>query len=370
MGQLGVGIIGCGMISEIYLKNLTERFSGLKVECCSDADSSKAADVATKYGIQDMSTSDLLSNPDVDVVLNLTPPKYHHEVSFNAIHHNKHIYSEKPLAISLDDAKQLIDEALAKNLRIGCAPDTVLGPGIQTSLKAIKDGWIGDPLTAFASVSSRGHERWHANPGFYYKAGGGPHLDMGPYYISTLVAALGPVRRVNSMSRRPFKKRIVGSGPLKGEQVPVEVDTHFSANLEMKSGVVVTVIMSFDIWSANLPHIEIYGTSGSIMVPDPNTFDGPVKICSQYDSEFIQVPQMSPFSGNLRGLGLAQMCHAIQNKKPHFASGEMALHVLEVLLAIEKSAQTGQSVNCSSDESYPITMPEMTPGLQEIEYGF
>jgi len=367
MNRLRIGIVGCGVISEIYMKNLTESFSSLKVVCCADAIKEKAADRAAQFGIANVGVDELLENQNVDVVLNLTTPQQHADISLKALRQGKHVYSEKPLAISLDDAKKIMNEAESRGLRVGCAPDTILGSGIQTSLKAIADGWIGRPLAAFASVSSRGHERWHANPAFYYQQGGGPHLDMGPYYLSALIAALGPVQKVNGMSNRAFDKRIIGTGTLKGHLIPVEVDTHYSASLEMACGAVVTILMSFDIWATHLPRIELYGTDGTLTMPDPNTFDGPVLIRSMHDHDFVQLPIRFPFNGNLRGLGLAQMCHAIISGQEHLASGQLALHVLEVLLAIEKAAVTGETIVCST--TVPDRRPLFQPGLLEVEYG-
>jgi predicted dehydrogenase len=366
--KIGIGIVGCGQISDIYLRNMTEKFSGLQAICCSDAIPEKAADCADRYGIKNVGVAELLESDEVDVVLNLTTPRHHTEISLAAIRHGKHVYSEKPLAISLEDAQKIMDEANARGLRVGCAPDTILGAGIQTSLKAFADGWIGRPVAAFASVTSRGHERWHANPAFYYQHGGGPHLDMGPYYISAITAALGSVNQVTSMSSRGFDRRIISSGSKKGQMIDVEVDTHFSASLKLACGTIVTLILSFDIWATHLPRFELYGSDGTLSIPDPNTFDGPAMIKNQHDSEFVRLPMINPFRENMRGLGLAQMCHAIKNNVGHLANGQRALHVLEVLLAIEESARTGQSVVCHS--TVPPNMPLLQTGLLEVEYGF
>lgn len=367
MEQLKVGIIGCGVISDIYLKNLTARFSTLKVTACADASPEKSRERAQQYGIAAESTDSVLADPEIDVILNLTNPQFHAEISLSAIKNGKHVYSEKPIAANSPDAQRILDAAAEKKLRVGCAPDTFLGAGLQTAFKALADGWIGRPLAAAAFFSTRGHERWHSNPGFYYQEGGGPHLDMGPYYITALTAALGRVKRVSAMSGRSFDTRIIGTGPLKGERIPVNVDTHIGATLEFDCGVTATVMMSFDIWATNLPRIEIYGTSGSLMLPDPNTFDGPVRLRTMYGQEFEPLPLLYPHTGNLRGLGLAQMCYAILNGTEHYANGKTAQHVLEVLDAMERSAKSGETVECHTQGFKP---PMLTPGLMEVEYGF
>ncbi|MFA9380366.1 MAG: Gfo/Idh/MocA family protein [Acetanaerobacterium sp.] len=367
MKQIKVGVIGCGVISDIYLKNLTTRFSTLKVVACADAFAEKSRERAQQYGIAAVSVDDLLADSQIDVILNLTNPQFHAEISLAAIKNGKHVYSEKPLATNPVDAQRIMDAAAEKNLRVGCAPDTFLGAGLQTACKAVADGWIGRPLAAVAFVSSRGHERWHSNPGFYYQEGGGPHLDMGPYYITALTAALGRVKRVNAMSGRGFDTRIVGTGPLKGERIPVNVDTHIGATLEFDCGVIATVMMSFDIWATSLPFLEIYGTSGTLTLPDPNTFDGPVRLKSMNEQAFEPLPLLYPFTGNLRGLGLAQMCHAILHGEEHCANGAIAQHVLEVLDAMEHAAKSGETVECHTPGAVP---PMLTPGLMEVEYGF
>lgn len=367
MEQTTIGVIGCGVISEIYLKNLTERFSSVRVKACADALAEKSRERAAQYAILSVSVAELLADSEIEVVLNLTNPQFHAAVTLDALAHGKHVYSEKPLATNLDDAKRILDFAAEKGLQIGCAPDTFLGAGIQTACKAVSDGWIGRPLSGVAFVSSRGHERWHSNPGFYYQEGGGPHLDMGPYYITALAAALGRVNRVSAMSSRGFDTRIIGTGPLKGSPIPVNVDTHWSASLEFDCGAIVTVMMSFDVWATHLPKIELYGTSGTLTLPDPNTFDGPVLMRSMHEQEFSPLPLLYPYTGNLRGLGIAQMCRSIRHGNSFGASDSLARHVLEVLLAMEKASASGQTVKCETSCERP---PMLLPGLMEVEHEF
>ena len=362
------GIIGCGVISDIYLKNLTGKYTNPVFTACADIRPEAAQKRAMEYGIRAMSVEEMLSDPQIDLILNLTTPLNHTQISLQALEHNKHVFSEKPLAVTLEDGKQILDLAREKGLQVGCSPDTFLGAGLQTAFKALRNGWIGEPVAAAAFWSSRGHERWHGNPGFYYTAGGGPHYDMGPYYITALINALGRVRRVNAISRRTFPQRLVtAEGPMHGARIPVEVETHLSASLEFDSGVIATVLMSFDLWSTNLPRLEFYGTAGTLCAPDPNFFDGPVKIRTQYDDAFREIPLVNPFTGNARGLGLAQMCRAIENGGSILSCGEQALHVLEVIEAIDKAGRTGKCVFCET----PYDPSELLPtGLQEPLYGF
>ncbi len=362
------GIIGCGVISDIYLKNLTGKYTNPVFTACADIRMEAAKKRAEEYGLRAMSVEELLSDPEIDLVLNLTTPLNHVQISLQALEHGKHVYSEKPLAVTVEDGKRILSAARGKGLFVGCAPDTFLGAGLQTALKALREGWIGQPVAAAAFWSSRGHERWHGNPGFYYTEGGGPHFDMGPYYLTALVNAFGRVRRVNAMSKRSFPQRLVtAEGPMHGKQIEVEVDTHMSASLEFDSGVIATLLLSFDLWSTSLPRLEFYGTSGTISAPDPNFFDGPVKIRTLYDDTFREIPLVNPFGGNARGLGLAQMCQAIEQGGHILAGAEQALHVLEVIEAIDRAGRTGESILCET----PYTPGDLLPqGLMELSYGF
>lgn len=367
MEQVTVGVIGCGVISEIYLKNLTTRFAGVRVKSCADHFREKSEERARQFGIQAVAPDQLLADPNIQVVLNLTNPASHAEMSLAALRAGKHVYSEKPLALSLADAKRILAEAEERGLRVGCAPDTFLGAGLQTGLKAVADGWIGRPLAAAAFFTCRGHERWHPNPAFYYQPGGGPQLDMGPYYITALVAALGGVRRVSALSGAAFPERVFGAGPNRGGTFPVEIDTHYSASLEFVSGAIATVMFSFDVWAANLPRLEIYGTGGSVFLPDPNFFAGPVRAKCLGADDAAELPLQSTFTENLRGIGLAQMCKTIRDGGDHLANGRLAAHVLDVLTGMETSAKRGAAVECGT----ACEKPPLLPGsLTEVEYGF
>lgn len=366
MEPVTVGIIGCGVISEVYMKNLSSCFSGVRIKSCADYLSGKSNIRAKQFGVLSVTPEDLLADPEIQVVLNLTNPAAHADVSLAALQAGKHVYSEKPLATDLAAAKQILSLAEEKGLKVGCAPDTILGAGLQTALKGISDGWIGRPLSACAFYTCRGHERWHSSPAFYYQPGGGPHMDMGPYYITALVAALGNVKRVSAMSNAGFSQRFFGVGDHKGERFPVAVDTHYSALLEFDSGCIATVMLSFDIWAANLPRLEIYGTGGSMSLPDPNFFDGPVGVKGIGSDGFTQLPLLNPFHENLRGIGLAQMCKAIREGGEPLVNAQLAAHVLEVLLALEISAESGTMVTCETTCQRP---PLLDSGLPAVEYG-
>jgi predicted dehydrogenase len=367
MEKLKVGIIGCGVISDVYLKNLTTRYSSLEVTACADRHPEKSRQRAAEYNLKCLEPEELLSDPGIDVILNLTTPLSHAEVSLAAIENGKHVYSEKPLAVTLPEGQKILDAAKAKNLRVGCAPDTFLGASQQTVIKAVADGWIGRPLSASAFFSCPGHERWHINPDFYYQEGGGPVLDNAPYFLTALVAALGPVKKVNAMGGRGFDTRTIGAGPRKGRSIPVNVDTHVSATLETQSGVLITTLWSFDIWGTRLPFVEIYGSAGTLSLPAPSGFDGKVLFRGMESQEFVEFPLCYAHSGNQRGLGLAQMCQKIINGGEHSASGTMALHVLEVMCAIGDSVKSGETTRCNTSFSPP---PVLTPGVPESGFGF
>ena len=351
---MNVGIVGCGVISETYLKNLQEKYPWIHVEALTDAFPEKARERAEQFGISAVTYDEIMNDPKIGLILNITNPQQHMTVSCDALRHGKHVYSEKPLALSVEDGKKMLALAAETGRKVGCAPDMFLGGGIQTIYAALKEGRIGRPVAGTAGWSSRGHERWHTNPGFYYQNGGGPVLDMGPYYITALVGAFGSVRRVGGMSRRTFDTRTVTApGALHGSTIPVEVDTHYNAVLEFENGMIVSLLLSFDLWTNSIPRIEIYGTEGTLNAPDPNTLEGTPQICLKEDDAFSDLPLVNPYTGNVRGLGLVQMCEAIDHGGNICASGELALHVLDVLLAIEKACHEGVTVECTTTAQIP-----------------
>ncbi len=367
MAGIKAGIIGCGVISEIYFKNLRDRFHSVEITCCADAFEPKARERADQFGVEAVTVEHMLRDPGVKMVIDLTNPASHADVILSALRAGKHVYTEKPLALTLEDADRIAAEASRRGLVVGCAPDTILCAGIQTACFALESGWIGRPLSATAFWSSRGHERWHTNPAFYYQPGCGPHMDMGPYYVTALCMLLGSFQRVHAVSRRPYERRIFGAGPNKGKTFPVETDTHYSALLETVNGATVNLMLSFDIWANSLPRMEIYGTAGTLSVPDPNACDGPVKIYTPASGAFETLPLVNPFRENARGIGAAQMAKSIETGEPFLANVDLARNVLEVLLAIDESARTGQPVECRTRcvHSAPLAV-----GQTEAEWDF
>ena len=277
MHKVGFGVIGCGVISTAYLK-AAQRFANLELRAVADMRGAAAEKQAAAFGVPAMRVDQLLKRDDVEIVVNLTVPLAHTDVSLAVLNAGKHVHSEKPLGVSVAEARKVMDLAAAKGLRVGCAPDTFLGGGHQTARKAIDDGAIGRPVAGTAFFMCPGHERWHPAPGFYYLRGGGPMLDMGPYYITNLIQLLGPIASVMGSVAKPRLERLVTSEPLNGTLIPVEVATHVAGLLEFESGAVVSIVMSFDVPRHNHAPIEIYGTEGSILVPDPNKFGGEVAL--------------------------------------------------------------------------------------------
>ena len=356
MKKAKIGIVGCGDISGIYLTNLTKNFANTEVVGVCDLIDAKAENAVKKYGIpkkyKDM--HELFADPDVDIVLNITRPYQHHEVSMAAIAAGKHVYSEKPLGATLEEAIEIRDAAAKKGVYVGGAPDTFLGGGIQTCRKLIDDGYIGKPVAATAFFGCAGHERWHPDPDFYYHFGGGPILDMIPYYATALVNLLGPVTAVNGMTSRVFPTRMITAEKKFGEIINVEVDTHAAGTLAFECGAIGTMFSSFDIQAHNLPIIEIYGTEGTLSVPDPNHFAGPVKLFRREQQEFMKVPLTFGYNdADYRGLGLSDMVSAIAKGRKARAGIDLYFHVLEVMAGIAQSAIDKKEVKINSRTDKP-----------------
>lgn len=340
--NIRVGIIGCGNISGIYFKNLSE-FDGVDVVACADLDVERAQAKAAEHGVaKGCSVDELLADPNVDLVVNLTIPAAHAEVCLRALEHGKHVYVEKPLAVRLEDGERIVALAAEKGLRVGAAPDTFLGAGIQTCLQLIQAGAIGAPVSAVAFMASRGHEFWHPSPEFFYQVGGGPMFDMGPYYLTALVALLGPIREIAGMTRITHPERTIYSEPKRGQTIRVEVPTHIAGTLRFESGAIGTMMMSFDVAAGhNLPRIEIYGTEGTLSVPDPNTFGGPVRILKAGEKEWTDIEVTLPYDANSRGIGVVDMANAIRDGGEARANGDLALHVLEAMHGFHDSSDEG-----------------------------
>ena len=360
-----IGLIGCGNICDRYF-NFCRTFVDIEIVACADLLSERARAKAAQYGVRALEVDELLCDPDIDIVLNLTIPQAHAEVDLAALEAGKHVYSEKPLALDLADGQRVLASAAERGLRVGCAPDTFLGGGQQTSRKLIDDGWIGRPVAAAAFMASRGHEHWHPDPTYYYKAGGGPMLDMGPYYITALVNLLGPVARVSGSTRISFPQRRITSEPKYGDMIDVEVSTHQAALLEFTAGLTATVVMSFDVWSHNLPRMEVYGTEGSLAVPDPNTFRGPV-LLRRADAEVWSEIPLTHSDRVERSIGVADMASAIRHGRSHRPSGDLALHVLEVMLAVDEASAGERHVDIESSVAWPEPLPVgLQPGRVDL----
>lgn len=359
MQKVGFGVIGCGVISTAYLK-AAQRFANLELRAVADMRSAAAEKQAAAFGVPAMRVDQLLKRDDVEIVVNLTVPLAHTDVSLAILNAGKHVHSEKPLGVSVAEARKVMDLAEAKGLRVGCAPDTFLGGGHQTARKAIDDGAIGQPVAGTAFFMCPGHERWHPAPGFYYLRGGGPMLDMGPYYITNLIQLLGPIASVMGSVAKPRLERLITSEPLNGTLIPVEVATHVAGLLEFVSGAVVSIVMSFDVPRHNHAPIEIYGTEGSILVPDPNKFGGEVAVAKP-GGDWQTVPHThGNVDGEFRSIGVADLAASITSGRPHRASGALALHALEAMEAFQISADEGRRVKLETTVERPTMM---TPGL-------
>jgi predicted dehydrogenase len=356
MKKVGIGVIGCGNISSAYL-TAAKKFPILDIIALSDLNLAAAVARAAEFRLPARSVDAVLSDPSVEIVLNLTVPKAHVEVGLKAIAAGKHVHSEKPLGVALAEARGLIDAATARGLRVGCAPDTFLGGSQQTARQCIDDGLIGRPIAGTAFFMCPGHERWHPNPGFYYLAGGGPMLDMGPYYVTALVNLLGPVASVSGVTTRMRTERVITSQPLAGTRIPVEVATHVTGTLLFVSGAAVAMTMSFDVARHKHVPIELYGETGSLIVPDPNYFGGTIEYANAGE-DWREIETRHGYAdGNYRILGVADMAHAIRDGRPHRASGALALHVLEVMEAFQTSSDVGKAVAILTRPERPAPMP-------------
>lgn len=353
-----VGLVGAGFISGQYLDTIA-RSPDLRLVAVADADPARAEAAAAASGARAVSVPAMMERDDVDVVLNLTIPSAHAAVTMAAVEAGIAVYTEKPLASTFRVGEELLRAAEASGVRIGSAPDTVLGPGVQSARRALDDGAIGQPVAASAFWGAPGHELWHPAPDFYYQQGGGPLLDMGPYYLTALITLLGPVTEVAGMVREDARARLIAVGPRAGEPVVVdtEVATHTAALLRHASGAVSTVVMSFDVWASGSPHIEVFGTCGALRVPDPNEFDRTAALYTAGDRTWREVARQASSYPVGRGMGLAEMMAAQTEGRPHRASGALALHTLEVLEAVSAASAQGGTVRLTTTAERPDPMP-------------
>jgi predicted dehydrogenase len=351
-----VGIIGAGNISSIYLES-DRKFTNIAIGKVADIDMTRAKAQAEKYGKHAVTVDELLADPGIEIIINLTIPNAHGPVALDALKAGKSVYNEKPLATERAIAQEMLALAKSKGLRVGGAPDTFLGGGLQTCRRLIDDGAIGRPVTAFARMLSAGMEAWHPNPEFFFKPGGGPMFDMGPYYLTALVALLGPARRVTGMTRITHLERTVTSKPLYGTKIVVEVPTLVSGMIEFGDGAIANITTTFDIASGYEVGLMIYGTEGTLHCPDPNTFGGPVRLLRKGAKEWEDVTITHKWTENSRGIGVADMAYAIRESRPQRASGELTYHVLDLMHAFHDSARAGKHVELDSMCDRPAALP-------------
>lgn len=341
-----VGVVGCGAISAQYLK-MAARLPVLEMAACADLDADRARARAQEFGIpRVLPVGDLLRDPEIEVVLNLTVPKAHFPIAMAALEHGKHTFAEKPLGVSRNEGRLILEEAARRGLRVGCAPDTFLGAGIQTARKALDDGLIGRPVAFTAFMLCRGHEHWHPSPEFYYELGGGPMFDMGPYYLTALLNLLGPIRRLSGIATVAIPERTITSQPKHGKRVAVETPDHVCGLIEFEAGAAGPLVTSFavrhPVYDSKLP-IVIYGTEGALKVPDPNGFDGVPQVRREGDEDWQELPHAFP-TGYGRSIGLADMADAIRNNRPHRCSAEQAFAVLDAMQGFLDSSASGHAV--------------------------
>lgn len=354
--QVKVGIIGCGNIFPQYIKGC-RTFEILDVVAVADIDVSRAQARAKEYSIpKACSVDELLADPVIEIVVNLTVPQAHAEVSLAALRAGKNVHAEKPFALDRAEGRPILALAKEKGLLVGCAPDTFMGGGIQTARKVIDDGVIGTPVSAVAFMCGHGPESWHPNPEFYYKRGGGPMFDMGPYYLTALVNLLGSVKQVTGSARISFPERIATSKEKNGLVIKVDVPTHVVGVMDFAEGAVGTIITSFDTWAHHLPLIEIYGSEGSLSVPDPNNFGGKVMVRRFDEQNWREVP-LTHSADVGRGIGVADMAYALRSGRAHRASGELAYHILDLMESFHDSSSAGKHIELESTCAKPAALP-------------
>lgn len=355
MSRVGVGIVGAGVISEQYLRNLTA-FPDVEVLFVADLDAGRAADRATAFGIPASGSVDqLLADDRVEIVVNLTIPVAHVEVGVAALEAGKHVWIEKPFAVDRAGAERLLSTATASDRRLAGAPDTWLGPGLQTARKLIDEGVIGTPTAASAVFQSAGPEPWHPNPDFYYQPGGGPLLDMAPYYLSALVQLVGPISRVSALASSARSERVIGSGPRQGERVPVETPTHYVTVIEFDSGVVADAMFSFDGHGhGNSRSLAVSGSTGHLELPDPNEFDGPSTLRVPGQDAVVHPVGDAGFS---RGVGVLELARAVRGGAPERADARLLGHVLDAIFTVAESAEARTAVEVTSTAERAAPLP-------------
>ncbi len=353
---VGVGIIGAGVISEVYCKNLSSAFETTKLIGIADMLPERAKARADEFGIEALTVDELLAHPDIELVVNLTIPAAHGEIGMRALAAGKSVYNEKPLAINLEDGQAMLEVAREKGLFVGSAPDTFLGGGLQTGRKLLDEGLIGEPVAFNAAMMNHGMEHWHPDPFFFFQPGAGPLFDVGVYYVTALVSLLGPFANVSAHARASFPERTITNGPKNGEKIPVTTPTHIVSTVETESGVLGTLSASFDVYETDHASLTIYGTTGTLRLPDPNTFGGPIQYLKGGETEWQDMEVTMPNTENSRGIGAADLARAMREGGVARASGDLGLHVLEIMHAVLDSAEKGQRVSIESTVERPAAL--------------
>ncbi len=357
MKKLGIGILGCGFISDIYLKNLQTVFENTFVVAVCDMDMQRAKEKAKQYGVPKALTFDeMIADPEVALILNITTPPVHYQLSLKALQAHKHVFSEKPLALTYAQCVHLMEEATKNGVLLGSAPDTFLGSTYQTAREIVDSGVLGDITSAYSFDVCHGHEGWHPAPAFFYEEGAGPMYDRGPYNMSTLVALLGAVDTVAGMTGKAFEERIIGCGENKGQTVPVKVPTHVNGMLHFASGALGMVSASFDVWDSKLPFAELHGTKGSLLLPIPIDFDGDIFMKIGDAENFTKMPVEGAYTVNSRGLGLSDMVYCILNGGAYRCNASLATHCVEIMEALHVSSDASTFVKLKSTCERPSMM--------------
>lgn len=355
VAPLRVGVVGVGFISGMYFETLRRIRDEVRLVRVADLDIERAAAVGAAEGVPGGSVDELLADPEVDIVLNLTIPAAHADISLRALEAGKHVYGEKPLTVTLAEARTVRELAQQRGLWVGCAPDTVLGTGIQTARRAVDDGLIGRPVAATATMAIPGHEAWHPNPDFYYAPGGGPLYDMGPYYLHALITLLGPVAQVSAVASHPRDERVIATGPRAGERVPVLTETHITGLLEHVGGATTTLTMSFDTVGTRAVPIEVHGLEGSLIVPDPNEFTG-TTLLKVRGKDWEALPVSAGYEGSARGFGLLDYHRTAAGDVPRADAG-IAFHALEIMETMMTSSVEGRRLELGPAASRPAAVP-------------
>ena len=355
MKKYNVGIIGCGAISGNYIKYSRNAYSDyFTIVALGDICEDKAKAKAEEYEIERYGTPDIIYNADdIDIIINLTVPAAHEEVTVKALESGKHVYTEKPLACSREGMKRIMDVAKKCGKRVGCAPDSFMSAPAQTAKKAIEDDWIGAPIGINAMCAMRGNEYWRPDADFFYKKGAGPMMDMAPYYLNMFISLVGPVASVQTMSKKTWDERTIKVEPRRGEKIQVEVPTYVSSALRFENGVIATFVNSFDIWRTQQPFIEVYGEKGTMVIPDPNHYKGDVMIRRFRDTEWRVLPQFVEYAEYGRGIGIVDMIRSIEAGVPHKAGLEMAYHATDVIMAMDEAGEAGREIAVESTTVRP-----------------